>query len=419
MTPMMTILQPILGILFFFGILYGFSKNRSNIPWKNVVIGFGVQCLLALTLGQSDVAKNIFKTLSLGVEALKEASQAGTSFVFGYLGGGPAPFVPADGLAGNMFIFAFQVLPIIIVFSALSMLLFHWRVVPFVVKNISFVMRHVFNLGGAMGVVTAAKLFLSQLETPLLVRPYLKNFSQSELFMVMTLGMSTTAAAAMPLYAYILGDTIDNPISNIMMASLLSVPGAITLCRVYMPHTGAEAQGDLHTPFEFSNSMDAVAKGTSEGVQIFINIMGILVAFAALVALVNIILGNIVIGGAPLKLELILGWVMSPICWLMGIPTGEIVQTGSLLGTKTILNEVFAFTELAKTAPNLSEKSRLIMMYALCGFANLSSAGMVIGVFGTLIPERRSEVTKMAMHAVFVGTIVTCLSGTLVGLFAK
>jgi concentrative nucleoside transporter, CNT family len=410
-------LQAIAGIVVIFSTVTLLSRNRQNIPWKDVALGLIAQLVIAFTLTHSETAQEIFQHLTHGVDALKRASMEGTKFVFGYLGGGPAPFTVPNHLCGNQFIFAFQVLPVIIVFSALSMLLFHLKVIPFIVNKIAFVMRRTLNIGGAMGVVAASKLFLSQLETPLLVRPYLKNFSSPELFMVITLGMSTTAAAAMPLYACILGATIDHALSHIMMASLVSVPGAITLCRIYMPHIGEPTSGTLFTPYHFQNAMDAVAKGTTDGLQIFLSILAMLISFAAIVALVNILLGNIPFGTEPLTLQLILGWFMAPLCWLMGVPWEEAKLAGGLLGTKTILNEVFAFTELSKVSEQLSEHSRLIMTYALCGFANLSSAGMVIGALGAIVPERREEIVRMVMHAVLIGTFVTCLSGTLMGLF--
>jgi len=305
--------------------------------------------------------------------------------------------------------------------SALSMLLFYWRVLPFIVKVSSWALQKTLRVGGALGVAAAAKVFLGNVEAPLLIRPYLKNFSRNELFTVMTCGMATTSATVMALYTTILEGTIPNPIAHILTASIISIPAAITLARLMIPHEGAHTSGNLVVPYQFSNWMDAISRGTSDGLGIFLNITAMLIVVLALVSLMNAVLGLFPdVYGESLSLQRILGVMMAPVTWLMGIPWSEAATAGKLLGTKTVLNEVVAFLDLAKTPKeSLSPHSALIMTYALCGFANFSSIGIVIGGLGAMVPERREEIVSLGLKSVIAGTIATCMSGTVVGVLTQ
>jgi CNT family concentrative nucleoside transporter len=318
----------------------------------------------------------------------------------------------------GLFVFAFQALPMVIVFGALSMLLFYWRILPVVVKGFAWALSRTLQIGGALGVAAAAKLFVGQTEAPLLIRPYLKDFSRSELFTVMTCGMATTSGTVMALYSTILENTIANPIAHIITASIINIPAAITISRVIVPQTTACTQGDQVMPYRFSSWMDAIFRGTTDGLQMFLNILAMLIVVIALVALTNNILGAFPnVAGEPLSLERIFGFVLAPITWMMGVPWAEASVAAYLLGTKTVTNEVIAFLGLAKLpAGQLSAKSNLIMTYALCGFANFSSIGIMVGGLGSLVPERRDEVISLGFKCVIAGTISTCLSGTIIGL---
>ncbi len=408
--------QGVIGVCTIFLTIFLLSENKKKIQWRFVLQGFLIQCVIMLLITFVPAIKSGIQSASSIVMLLKDATCAGTSFVFGYLGGGDAPFMLKDGAANSLFVFAFQALPLIIVVSALSMLLFHLKIIPFIVRMLSPVFQRLLNVGGAMGVVASAKLFLSQMETPLLIRPYLTNFTRTELLMVIACGMSTTSAAAVPLYAMILGNTFDNVVPHILVASLISIPAAITLTRILIPEEGEKTNGDAIAPFDFKSSMDAISKGAVDGMSIFWNITSMLIVFAALIFLLNAIVGKITLMtiGHAYSVQNILGYLVAPFTFAMGVPWAESMEAAQLLATKTILNEVFAFAELSKST--LSEHSKKIMLYALCGFANFSSVGMVIGSLGTLVPERRNDIISLAPKAVLIGTMATCLSGTLVGL---
>lgn len=410
--------QGVLGIFVFLGIAWLFSESRSRVKKRDIVLGLALQIGLAIIITQFPLIRNAFESLSKGVEVLKHSTQVGTQFVFGYLGGGAVPFAVLPDSGAGTFIFALQALPTIMVVSALSMLLFHWGVLPAVVRVFSKALQRTLRIGGALGVVAASKVFLGNLEAPLLVRPYLKNFSRCELFTVMTCGMATTAASVMALYTSILEGTISNPIAHILTASIISIPAAITLSRILIPHEGEMTSGSLVAPYRFSNWMDAVTRGTSDGLTIFLHVMAMLIVVLALVSLLNALLAILPnFGGEAITMQRILGYVMAPVTWLMGIPWAEAPTAGKLLGTKTVLNEVVAFLELSKIPrTELSAHSALIMTYALCGFANFSAIGIIIGGIGSMVPERRDEIVALGIKSVFAGTLATCMSGTIIGI---
>lgn len=412
--------QGVLGMLCFLGIAWAISENKHAIDKRAVVLGVGLQVILAVVITQFSAIRSAFIGLSKGIEALKNATAEGTQFVFGYLGGGHVPFDMSATSGGSTFIFALQALPMIIVVSALSMLLFYWRILPFIVKCSSWFLQKILGVGGALGVVAASKVLLSNMEAPLLIRPYLKNFSRCELFTVMSCGMATTAASVMALYTDILKDTISNPIAHILTASIISIPAAITISKLMIPQTGAATSGELVMPYQFTNSMDAVSKGTSDGLNIFLHIIAMLIVVLALVALTNSILSCLpLVDGQVITLSRIFGVILAPITWLMGVPWSEAMAAGQLLGTKTVLNEVIAFIDLSKTQPGvLSPRTTLIMVYALCGFANFSAMGITIGGLGTMVPERRDEIMRLGLKSILAGMLATCMSGTIMGILS-
>lgn len=412
----MTILdfRGLLGIVLIFLIVYGLSQNRSQIQWRTVALGICVQFILVMATFFFPPLKWVLSIISDGFVYLKDASLTGSKFVFGYLGGGDVPFA-IQGATGTV-IFAFQILPLIVVVSALSMVLFHLGVLPLFVRVLSPVFQKVLHVGGALGVVASSKLFLSQMETPLLIRPYIAHFSKTELLMVMACGMSTTSAAAIPLYSMILGNSFDHVMEHILIASLISIPASITLSRMLIPDDQQKTDGDLVAPYDFKNSVDALSKGAVDGMTILWNIVGMLIVFSAVIFLINAVVLKItgLFLQTPLNLQNIFGFIFSPFTYLMGIPWCEAQSAAELLSTKTLLNEVFAFVDLAKTP--LSCTSKIIMLYALCGFANFSSVGMVIGSLGTLVPQRRDDIVNLAPQALLIGALATCLSGTIMGL---
>lgn len=413
---MRALLQPLLGILVLVGLTWACSEARRKICWRSVLAALAVQLLLAFAALRLPWVRRGLLATADGIGKLKDATASGTSFVFGYVGGGPPPWLEA--VPGRTFVFAFQALPMVMVVSALAMLLFHWGILQRVVRVCAWVLRRTLRVGGALGACAAAKIFLGQTEAPLLIRPYVSKLSRSELFSVMTLGMSTTSASVMVLYASILADTLPNAMAHVLTASLISVPGAIALSRLLVPNHGPATDGDVVTPFHFESSMEAIAQGASDGMKLYLNIIAMLIVMLALVALFNSILGVVPWPGpSALSLEHLFGWCLAPLAWLMGIPWHEAAVAGHLIGTKLALNEVMAFVRMAaEPADSLSGHSRTILTYALCGFANLSSVGIQIAGLGTMAPDRRSEITALAFRALIIGTAASCLSGTLVGL---
>ncbi len=409
-------IQSIIGLFVLIMIAWSISENRRRVNWKAAFIGIFLQLLLAVIMLKVPLFNNIFLLLNKLVTSLEEATREGTSFVFGYLGGGTLPF--DEKFPGSSFILALQALPLILVVSALSSLLFYWRILPVIVKAFSFVLEKTLKIGGALGLGTAANIFVGMVEAPLLIRPYLIEMTRSELFSIMTCGMATIAGTVMVLYASILKNVIPDTIGHILIASLISAPAAITVSRIMIPETMVQTTGKLLPPQAATSSMDAITKGTFEGLKLLLNIVAMLIVLVALVHLANQALGLLPdIGGAPVTLQRILGYVMSPVVWLIGIPWSEAQTAGALMGTKTVLNEFIAYIDLSNLPKGaLSAKSKLIMTYAMCGFANFGSLGIMIGGLGGMAPERRNEIVALGIKSIVAGTIATCMTGAIVGI---
>jgi CNT family concentrative nucleoside transporter len=393
-----------------------FSEQRKKVNLRTILAGLGLQILLALLLLKLPGTQALFLWLNKLVQALEESTRAGTSFVFGFLGGGPLPFDEKN--PGLSYIFAFRALPLVLVMSALSSLLFYWKVLPVIVRSFSWVLRRTMGLGGVEGLGTAANIFVGMVESPLLTRPYLPAVSRSELFTIMTAGMATIAGTVMVLYAVILEKTIPGITGHLLTASLISAPAAVTISKLMVPESGEPSTGKVELPVEADSSMDAITQGTIQGIKLLINIIGMLVVLVALVYLLNLALGLLPdLAGKPITFQRLLGFVMAPVTWLMGIPWSEAQTTGTLMGTKTALNEFLAYLDLAKLPEAvLSARSKLIMTYAMCGFANFGSLGIMIGGMGAMVPEKRNEIVGLGMKSIVAGTIATCMTGAVVGL---
>ncbi len=412
----MLILQSLFGLLVFVGIAALLSEDRRRVPWRTVMIGVALQLVLAVLLLKLPLSRSVFAALNQVVLVLDEATTAGTSFVFGYLGGDEFPVEVPD--TASTFVLAFQALPLVIVVSALSALLFYWRVLPWVVKQLARLLTRSMGIGGALGLGAAANIFVGMIEAPLFIRPYLARLDRAELFALMTSGMATIAGTMMVLYASILSDLRADALGHILSASVISVPAALVIALILVPGQGAEAAGDAELRSEASSAMDAITRGTLDGVALLINIVAMLIVFVALVALVNLLLGLLpAVNGEPLSMQRLLGVLFAPLVWLMGIPFGEALTAGSLMGIKTILNEFLAYLDLAALpAGRLSERSELMMLYALCGFANFGSLGIMLGGMGTLVPERRAEIAALGLKSIVAGTLATLMTGAWVGI---
>jgi CNT family concentrative nucleoside transporter len=408
-------MQAILGIAVLVGIAWLLSESRGTVRWRTVAIGLIIQFGLALVLLRIPAVSDTLLLLNAVVNAIEQATSTGAGFIFGYLGGGEAPFeVTAEGA---MYLFAFRVLPQILLFSVLVALLWYWRVLPLVVRSFGAVLRRAMDLSGAIGTAAASSVFLGMVETPLVVRAYLARLSRSEFFTLMTCGMSTVAGSIMVLYASVLGPVIPGALGHILIASVINVIGAVYISRIMIPAADTVDADIEPEGLSYSSSMDAITRGTADGLRLAVNVGAMVLVLVSLVALVNQMLGAISVMEAPLTLERMMGWVFSPVAWLIGIPWAEAQAAGALLGTKLILNELVAYLQMvALPAGTLSDASGLIMTYALCGFANFGSLGIMLGGLTTLVPERREELLSVAPRTLISGTIVTCNTGAVVAL---
>jgi CNT family concentrative nucleoside transporter len=407
--------QSVFGCCSFIALAWLLSENRRRVSGRLVVKGLLLTFAAGLVLVYVPFSRDVFALLNRMVLALQEATHAGTSFVFGYVGGGPLPF--AESYPGSSFILAFQALPMVLLMSALSSLLFYWKVLPVVVRAFAWCLRKTMGVGGAEGLANSVNVFVGMVEAPLFIRPYLDRMTRSELFSVMTCGMANVAGTVMALYASILGSRVPNAMGHILVASLLSLPASITIARIMIPETGEATAGEMTAPETATSSMDAVTKGTLEGVHLMVNIIGMLIVLVALVTLVNLIFGLFPdVAGSPVSLQRLAGLVMAPVCWLMGVPWSEASAAGALMGTKTVLNELIAYLDMSRLpAGTLSPRSLLIMTYALCGFANPGSLGIMIGGMSTMAPGRRTEIVELGLRSIVSGTLTSCMIGSIVG----
>jgi CNT family concentrative nucleoside transporter len=392
------------------------SENRRVVPWRTILAGLALQVAIAVLMLKAPLFREIFLGLNSVVMTFQEATQAGTTFVFGYLGGGPLPFV--ETRPGGSFSLAFQALPLVLVIGALTALFYYWRILPKVVQAFSWVLRKTMGIGGALGVVSSGCIFLGMIESPLLIRPYLCKMTRSELFAMMVTGLSCIAGTMLVLYATVLQGVIPDAFGHILTASIIHAPAALVLASVIVPETEPQTLGGEISSYEATSAMDALAKGTWDGLQLLFNIVAILIVFVALVKLINIGLGQAPdVYGAPLTLERILGTLMAPVVWLIGVPWEEARTAGALMGTKVVLNEFLAFIDLSKLPQAaLGLKSRMIMTYAMCSFANLGSLGILIGGLGSLCPERRDEIVAMGVKALIAGVLASLMTGAIVGM---
>ncbi|MCE9650432.1 MAG: nucleoside:proton symporter [Parvibaculum sp.] len=414
-------LQSAFGLAAIMGIAWAMSERRGAFSARQALTGVVIQIALALLMLKVPAARSGLLALNAAVDALTEATRAGTGFVFGYLGGGPAPYEITQ--PANAFVLGFQALPLVLVMSALSALLWHWRVLPAVTRAFAFLLQRSMGIGGAVGLASASTMFVGMVEAPLLIRPYLERMTRAELFMMMTVGLASVSGTVLVLYASVLAPIVPGALGQVLVASLISLPAGITIARLMVPEdkgvasTGVAEDEPL---VQYESSMDAVTRGTIDGLYLLLNILAMLVVMVALVALVNIILGGLPdLWGAPMTLQRFFGWAFAPLVWLMGIPVAEIETAGQLMGTKTILNEFIAYINLAQLPQGaLSPRSALIMVYALCGFANLGSVGILIGGLTALAPSRRVDIVTLGTRAIVSGTLATSMTGAVIGLIA-
>lgn len=416
----LTSVQALFGMSVFIGIAIALSEQRTVPGWRLLVAGLGLQFLVAFAVFNLSFLQQVLGGINSGVNAVVSATESGTLFIFGYLGGDPLnvdyPFAVSEPDA--TLILAFRILPLILMFTVLSAILWHYRVLPVIIKGFSLVLRKSMKVGGAVGLSSAANIFVGMVESPALIRPYIAVLTRSELFMVMSCGMATIAGSVMVFYSIILQGTLADPLGHIITASVISAPAAIMLALIMVPETDAASKEEVELGVEYTSLMDAITKGTYDGVRLMVSVGAMILVLVALVALVNSVFSLIPFpGDDPLTLQRLFGYGFAPLTWLMGIPWSEAQAAGSLMGIKTALNELLALLALAELPQgSLSEKSTVIITYALCGFANFGSLGIMIAGLSGMCPQRGAEIVELAPKSLISGTLATCMTGAIAGL---
>ncbi len=406
-----------IGLVALFCLAFLLAEDRRTIAWRTVIGGVLLQAALALLLIRFPPARQVMVLANDAADALARATDAGTAFVFGYLGGAALPF--AEIRPGASFILAFKALPLVLTISALSSLLIHWGVLQFVMRGFSALLRRSLGISGALALGAAVHVFVGMIEAPLLIRPWLLRMSRGEIFALMTCGMAGVAGTVMVIYGSILGPVLPDALGHILTAAIISTPAALAVSAIMIPAGPVQPdQSRLTLPHPPSSWVDALVRGTMDGVGPLVGIVCLLLVSVALVALVNSGLGLIPdVQGAPMTLQRLASLPFRPVMWLIGVPWAETSVAGALMGTKTVLNEFVAYLALAALpADALSPSSRLILTYALCGFANLASVGILVGGMGAMVPERATEITRLGLRALVSGSIATCTSGAWAGL---
>ena len=414
-------MRPIAGIVVLVALAWALSENRGARPSAKWIAGaLGLQATLALLIIRVPFVWAAMEYANRGVQAIERATLKGSAYMFGYLGGAELPFALKDG-ADAPLVIAFQILPLVIVFSALAALLWHWGVLRAAVNGLSLLLRRTLGVSGVVGLAGGANMFLGVVESPLAVRAYFAKVSRAELFQIMVLAMATISGAILILYATTLRETIDNAVGHMIAASLVSLPAALLIARIMVPGEPEDTATDADAAedgLKYESSIDAIVKGTMDGMQLFLAVIAIIIVVFALVALADEALSLLpLVADEPLTLKRIFGWLFAPLMWLIGVPWAEASTAGGLMGTKAILNEYVAYLELAALPEGaLGARSQLIVTYALCGVANLASVGLLVSTIGTLCPERRAEAAGLGIKSWIAGNIATAMTGAWIGL---
>lgn len=411
-------LRGLLGCAALLVIAYAFSESRRGVAWRTVVAGVALQWIFAMLLVWFAPARSVILLLNDGATALQNATDAGTGFLFGYLGGGPLPF--AETHPGASFILAFKALPLVLVISALASVLFHWGVLQRITGAFAWLLRRVMGIGGALAVGAAVHVFVGMIEAPLLVRPYLAKMQRGELFALMTCGMAGVAGTVMVIYAGFLTPVIPDALGHILTASIISTPAALAIAALMVPFGASPAEARITVDKPPVSTLDAVVRGTMDGIPVLAGIVALLLVTVALVSLINMAFGQLPFWDGAITLQRIFALPFRPVMWLIGVPWDQSVAAAGLMGTKTVLNEFVAYLALADLpADALSPHSRLIVTYALCGFANFGSLGIMIGGLGVMVPERRQEIVGLGLRSILAGTLATCSSGAVIGVLTN
>ncbi|MFN3608206.1 MAG: NupC/NupG family nucleoside CNT transporter [Hyphomonas sp.] len=407
--------RALIGIVLIYGLCWVLSEKRKLFPWKLVLGATAMQFAFALILFGIPFIKDILLKANALVDGLQNATRAGTSFVFGYVGDNVAASELIGGSAPPLFFF--QILPIIIVVAALSAILWHWHILRWITNGFAFVFRRGMGLGGATSLAVSANVFMGMTEAPVLIRPYIKGMTRSELLIMMTAGFATIAGSVLVVYGAFLEGKMANPLPQLLAASIIAAPAAVGVALAMIPETTPVSERMKDPDFKYASTMDAFSTGATDGLKIVFNIATMLIAALALLWLVNAGLGVFPdVNGMPLSIERILGWIFAPLMYMIGVPWSEASQSGSLMGVKTVLTEFVAFLQLAELPVEaMDPRTRMITAHAICGFANFGSMGILIGGLTIVEPERRDDFLSLAWRTLLAGTLATCLSGAVVG----
>jgi CNT family concentrative nucleoside transporter len=409
-------LQSLLGLVVIVAACWVLSENRRAFPWRLTLGAIAVQAGLIVLTFAVPGSQGVLDAVNSGVKGLEQATEEGTRFVFGYLAGGAQPYPVQDEVA--LFTFAFKVLPLILVISALSALLWHWKILKWITLGFGFLFQRTMGLGGASALAVAANIFLGMIESPIVIRAYLDKLTRSELFLMMVVGLATVAGSTMVAYAAILGSVLPNAAGHVLVASIVSAPAGVLLARIMIPETPGQggAVADYGSALKYDSAIDAIVKGTADGLMVVLNISAVLIVFVALVALVNVMMGGLWLFDAPVTVERILGWLFMPVAWLTGVEWADAGKAGGLLGVKLTLTEFVAFIRLGAIPDGeITERTRMLMTYALCGFANIGSVGITVTGLSVLMPERREEVLGLVWKGLFAGFLATLMTAAVVG----
>ncbi len=410
--------QGIIGLTLITALVWALSENRKARPsWRWIAGALAMQIILAVVIVRVPLIWDFIGLANKGVSAIEQATLKGSAYMFGYTGGGENPFVLKDGTTPPVIV-AFQILPLIIVFSALAALLWHWGVLRWIVRGLSWAMRKTLGVSGVVGLSAGADVFLGVVESPLVVRAYFDRMSRSELFAVMVLAMSTISGATLVLYATTLSRTVPDAVGHMISATLIALPAAILISRLMVPGGGDTEADPEEAGLSYQSSMDAVIRGTMDGIQLFLAVMGVIIVIFALVALADQVLTVLPdVAGAPITLKRTFGWLFAPVMWTIGVPWDQASTAGGLMGTKAILNEYVAYLEFSQMpADAMDPRTQVIVTYALCGFANLASIGLLVSTIGTLSPSRRAEVSSLGWKSWIAGNCASAMTGAVIGL---
>ena len=418
MIEALTPIQGLTGLLFVLLLAWGLSEGRSARPSVRWIAGaVALQIAIAIAIVRVPVIWDLIGLANTAVQAVEKATLVGSSYMFGYVGGADAPFMLENNVPQPVII-AFQILPLVIVLSALAALFWHWGVLRWIVRGLSWALQRTLGVSGVVGLSGGANLFLGVVESPMVVRGYLERMSRAELFAVMVLAMSTVSGAIMVLYAQTLSATVPNAVGHMISASLISLPAAILIARLMVPGGGDTAVEHARSELKYDSSIDAITRGTLDGVQLFLAVIGVIIVVFALVNLADQLLALLpMVDGEAISLKRTMGWIFAPVMWMLGVPWEDAPAAGALMGTKSILNEYVAYLDLAAMPmETFDPRSRLIVVYALCGFANLASVGLLVSTIGTLAPTRRAEVAALGIKSWVAGNCASAMTGAVIGL---